>query len=89
VSEWRGEAACNDFSIGIELEGSTETSYTPQQYSQLAGLITSLTECYPTLSLQNIVGHSDIAPERKTDPGPHFDWHELQQQLTALSSHAA
>jgi AmpD protein len=70
-SLWRGRTAVNDFSIGIELEGSDTTFFTEKQYHALATLTARLAEVYPVV---NIVGHSDIAPIRKTDPGPCFDW---------------
>ena len=65
---------CNDFSIGIELEGSDDVPYTGAQYAALAELVQALIRAYPALGLERIVGHSDIAPGRKTDPGPAFDW---------------
>lgn len=71
VSNWRGRERCNDFSIGIELEGSDTTSFTDAQYEVLIALTQCLCERYP---IQNIAGHSDIALGRKTDPGPYFDW---------------
>ncbi len=74
ISSWKGEQACNDFSIGIELEGTDELSYTDPQYEQLNALLGSLISHYPTITNDAICGHSDIAPGRKTDPGPAFDW---------------
>ena len=71
VSSWRGRERCNDFSIGIELEGSDDMPFEAAQYASLATLTLALRSAYP---LTGIVGHSDIAPGRKTDPGPHFDW---------------
>ena len=76
-SEWRGETACNDFSIGIELEGSDDEAYTEAQYLSLAKLIGTLRQRYPSIDADAITGHSDIAPGRKTDPGPAFDWEKL------------
>jgi AmpD protein len=76
-SRYREREACNDFSIGIELEGSDRIAYEAAQYTTLAQLIIALCESYPTLSRERIVGHSDIAPGRKTDPGPAFDWQRL------------
>lgn len=73
--------ACNDFSIGIELEGQDEEPYTPVQYEQLAAVIRSLVETFPGLNYRRIAGHSDIAPGRKTDPGPAFDWQGLRERL--------
>ncbi len=72
VSSWRGRERCNDFSIGVELEGSDDQPFSDAQYAQLHGLIEALREAYP--ELLDIAGHSDIAPGRKTDPGPCFDW---------------
>ncbi len=72
---------CNDFSIGIELEGSDDVPYTGVQYAALAELVQALIRTYPALGLERIVGHSDIAPGRKTDPGPAFDWAHLRTLL--------
>jgi N-acetyl-anhydromuramoyl-L-alanine amidase len=71
ASHWRGRARCNDFSIGIELEGTDECPYEDAQYATLARLTRALSRRYPIAA---IVGHCDIAPSRKTDPGPAFDW---------------
>jgi AmpD protein len=71
ASSWRGNARCNDFSVGIELEGSDEVPYTDPQYAALAALAAALLRAYP---VEDVVGHADIAPGRKTDPGPAFDW---------------
>jgi N-acetyl-anhydromuramoyl-L-alanine amidase len=70
-SSWRGRTGCNDFSVGIELEGSDESPFDDAQYRALAPLLRALSARYP---ISGIAGHSDIAPLRKTDPGPHFDW---------------
>ncbi|HSY04923.1 MAG TPA: 1,6-anhydro-N-acetylmuramyl-L-alanine amidase AmpD [Steroidobacteraceae bacterium] len=80
-SEYRGRPACNDFSIGVELEGADDIPYTEAQYVALAALATALIKAYPPLSAHNIVGHSDIAPGRKTDPGPAFAWPRLRELL--------
>jgi AmpD protein len=80
-SEYQGRSPCNDFSVGIELEGTDETPYENAQYDSLAALITALLAAYPTLSRERIVGHSDVAPGRKTDPGPAFDWPRLRAAL--------
>ena len=74
VSEYRGRPACNDYSIGIELEGVDDIPYTDAQYESLARVVQALLAAYPTLCSQHITGHSDIAPGRKTDPGVVFDW---------------
>jgi AmpD protein len=76
-SNFEGRERCNDFSIGIELEGNEWVDYTDRQYVRLADVIHSLLETYPKLSTQRITGHSDIAPGRKTDPGASFDWQRL------------
>ena len=70
-SSWKGRAQCNDFSIGVELEGTGEAPFTDAQYQQLAFLTHALQAHYP---IRDIVGHSDVAPGRKSDPGPQFDW---------------
>jgi len=77
----RGRTACNDFSIGIELEGQDDEAYTPQQYRQLAAVLRALMKHWPGLGVDAIVGHSDISPGRKTDPGPAFDWERLYALL--------
>lgn len=74
VSSWRGQSQCNQFSIGIELEGSDSCAYEKEQYAILTTLINTLKKSYPTLS---VTGHCHIAPARKTDPGPHFLWDSL------------
>ena len=71
ASSWQGRSRCNDFSIGIELEGSDYVPFTDRQYAALARLTRRLQREYPICS---VAGHSDIAPGRKTDPGPYFDW---------------
>lgn len=76
-----GRSACNDFSIGIELEGVDDMPYEDPQYSVLAALITSLRNTWPSLRDAAIVGHCDISPGRKTDPGPAFDWIRLRSLL--------
>jgi AmpD protein len=80
-SSYEGREACNDFSIGIELEGTDDVPYAEPQYLSLSDLIASLCRTYPTLSVSRLVGHSDIAPGRKTDPGPAFDWLRLRKLL--------
>ncbi len=81
VSRYEGRENCNDFSIGIELEGTDELAYEDPQYQQLSALIKVLLKHYPTLGREHIAGHSDIAPGRKTDPGPAFDWAKLAHVL--------
>ena len=77
-SRWRGRARCNDFSIGVELEGTDDGPFEPPQYARLASLIAALRARHP---LRDIAAHSDIAPGRKTDPGPGFDWPRLLAAL--------
>ncbi len=81
ASEYCGRQACNDFSIGIELEGTDDQPYEEIQYTQLAQVILECRRCYPDIAKDAITGHSDIAPGRKTDPGPAFDWEHLKQLL--------
>lgn len=81
-SNYCGRERCNDFSIGIELEGCDQQPFENCQYEQLASLIKTLLDTYPDLALDHIVGHSDIAPDRKTDPGPYFDWQKLHRMLS-------
>lgn len=80
-SEYRGRSGCNDFSIGIELEGTDTIPYTDAQYASLAALVRALLGTYPTLAAERIAGHSDIAPGRKTDPGAAFEWPRLRKLL--------
>ena len=80
-SSFRGRGVCNDFSIGIELEGSDEQPYADAQYAMLGALVMSLMRAYPALCARRIAGHCDIAPGRKTDPGPAFDWLRLYDLL--------
>jgi AmpD protein len=85
VSQYRGRDRCNDFSIGIELEGTDDSAYEPAQYRVLAETILALCDAYPTLSREHIAGHDDIAPGRKTDPGLAFDWPRLRALLEFLA----
>lgn len=78
ASSWHGIERCNDFSIGIELEGGDELPFDPPQYAVLVRLIHILQQRYP---IEDIVGHAEIAPGRKTDPGPRFDWAHLNRLL--------
>jgi AmpD protein len=78
VSQYQGRSACNDFSIGIELEGTDDTAFAEPQYASLAAVIRALLARYETLDAARIVGHSDIAPGRKLDPGTKFDWPRLR-----------
>ncbi len=83
-SRWEGEEECNDFSIGIELEGDDRRPFTTRQYRTLALLCRDLMRLYPAVTPGRVVGHSDIAPERKTDPGPHFDWQIFRRLLASF-----
>jgi AmpD protein len=78
VSSWRGRERCNDFSIGIELEGTDEAPFADAQYQALEELLRELRKRFP---LRDIAAHSDVAPGRKTDPGPRFDWPRLLAAL--------
>ncbi|MBE9539115.1 MAG: 1,6-anhydro-N-acetylmuramyl-L-alanine amidase AmpD [Proteobacteria bacterium] len=80
-SSIHGREECNDFSIGIELEGTDDEPYTDQQYSVLLAVSKALLREYPKMTSDAIVGHSDIAPGRKTDPGPAFDWPRYRHLL--------
>ena len=80
-SSFEGRSRCNDFSVGIELEGCDEQAFTDGQYRTLARLARALQLAYPAITRERIVGHADIAPARKTDPGPHFDWPRLHFEM--------
>jgi AmpD protein len=82
-SEFQGRQRCNEFSIGIELEGTDHEVFTPRQYDRLGSVSRALMQSYPAITADRIVGHSDIAPGRKTDPGPCFDWDYYLGQLKA------
>lgn len=85
VSQWNGRERCNDFSIGIELEGCDDEPYEFAQYQSLARLVNNLRKHYPALRNSALCGHSDIAPGRKTDPGPCFDWTRLNKLISRES----
>ena len=80
-SEYLGRPNCNDYSVGIELEGADDIPYADVQYNQLASVVKALFGAYPSLSKERIVGHSDVAPGRKTDPGEAFDWVRFRKLL--------
>jgi AmpD protein len=82
-SLYDGRQACNDFSIGVELEGADKIPYEDAQYAALADAVAALCAAYPRLSPTRLVGHSDIAPGRKTDPGPAFDWPRARRLIDA------
>ena len=79
-SSWKGRERCNDFSVGIELEGADDVPYAEPQYETLAAIVRALFDRYGAL---DVAGHSDIAPGRKTDPGPWFDWPRFRADVTA------
>ena len=81
VSSYQHKTGCNDFSIGIELEGTDDIAYEQIQYETLADVLETLISSYPDLKKERIAGHCDIAPGRKTDPGDSFDWQKLKQLL--------
>ena len=81
ISSFEGREACNDFSLGIELEGTDDQPFTDAQYQALIALTRQLQQHYPQITPQRICGHSDVAPGRKTDPGPCFDWVRFRREL--------
>ncbi|MDP2140157.1 MAG: 1,6-anhydro-N-acetylmuramyl-L-alanine amidase AmpD [Gammaproteobacteria bacterium] len=89
VSSFCGRENCNDFSIGIELEGTDFEPFTAAQYDQLVSVTGLITAAYPQITLDRIVGHSDVAPGRKTDPGPHFDWRLFKTRCQLTLAHEA
>ena len=80
-SSFRGRSRCNDYSIGIELEGEDETAYDDRQYKVLSHVLQALIQAYPDISAREIAGHCDVSPGRKVDPGPAFDWLRLYDAL--------
>ncbi len=80
-SAYRGRPECNDFSVGLELEGCDDRPFEPVQYRRLSELVAALGDAYPGITPGRLAGHCDVAPGRKTDPGPHFDWKHLQRLL--------
>lgn len=83
ASRFEGRAGCNDFSVGIELEGTDFTAFAEEQYLALDRLLVALQDTYPVRAVR---GHSDVAAERKTDPGPFFDWHRLRASATVAAA---
>lgn len=81
LSSWQGRGNCNDYSIGIELEGSDCQGFAPQQYAALWPLLQAICANYPITAM---AGHAHVAPGRKTDPGPHFDWPELARRFPGM-----
>ena len=86
VSSFQGRERCNDFSIGIELEGCDTRPFAAKQYRSLLRVTRLLMQAYPRITPQRIAGHSEIAPGRKTDPGPHFDWARFKGALPPARS---
>lgn len=84
ASSFAGRTRCNDFALGIEMEGSDMQPYTQSQYQQLLRVSAALMRAYPAITLDRICGHSHLAPERKTDPGPAFNWHQYLHALQHL-----
>ncbi|MGX9461541.1 1,6-anhydro-N-acetylmuramyl-L-alanine amidase AmpD [Shewanella sp. A14] len=84
VSEFNHRTGCNDYSIGIELEGTDSSGYTNEQYDQLILLTLEIMAQYPMINVNNIVGHCDVAPGRKTDPGVSFDWSRYKQAIMVV-----
>jgi AmpD protein len=82
ASSFAGRERCNDYSVGVELEGTDELPYTDPQYTALAAVTRALMRSYPAISAGRIAGHSDVAPGRKTDPGPAFDWTRFRASIT-------
>lgn len=78
-----GREECNDYAVGIELEGADEIPYTEEQYRKLAEVTREIMAAWPAITRERITGHSDIAPGRKTDPGPAFDWRHFRRLLRA------
>ena len=89
VSFFEGRERCNDFSVGIELEGCDDVPYTTRQYRSLGALCGVLMRRWPAITPERIVGHCDIAPRRKTDPGPAFDWPRLHREVRSAVAQAA
>lgn len=84
LSSYKGRDNCNDYSVGIELEGTDEIAYTKEQYAALVGITAALLVAYPKISDKTIVGHNQISPGRKTDPGESFDWGYYLSQLELI-----
>ena len=88
LSRWSHRSGCNDFSIGIELEGDVASPFTAVQYDVLAEVLSALLRAYPELSVDRIVGHNEIAAGRKQDPGPFFDWPGLLTRVATNSTNS-
>ncbi|MBF0195987.1 MAG: 1,6-anhydro-N-acetylmuramyl-L-alanine amidase AmpD, partial [Magnetococcales bacterium] len=86
VSKWQGRNRCNDFSVGVELEGDEKRAFEGTQYQQLACLVRTLQCRYPAITDEQIVGHQHIAPKRKWDPGPGFNWQHFKEILNTAKA---
>ena len=86
VSSLEGRPRCNDYAVGVELEGADDVPYAPRQYETLAALLAALMRAYPAITPRRVVGHCHVAPGRKTDPGPAFDWARLGAALARLGA---
>ncbi|MBL4775700.1 MAG: 1,6-anhydro-N-acetylmuramyl-L-alanine amidase AmpD [Mariprofundus sp.] len=84
ISSWQGRKACNDFAIGIEMIGDEQQPFSPAQYRETARLCRSLMQRYPVIGSDRIVGHEDIAPGRKWDPGKQWDWQHFRRSLSHI-----
>lgn len=84
ASAWQGREGCNDFSIGIEILGDEEQPFTAAQYRETARLCRVLMQRFPAISRERIVGHQDVAPTRKWDPGRQWDWHRFRRSLARI-----
>ena len=89
ASCFQGRDCCNDYSIGIELEGSDDTPFTDAQYATIAPVLHAIISAYPRISMRRIAGHCDVSPGRKTDPGPAFDWLRLYDDLRSQAGNNA
>ena len=78
VSKHKERDNCNDYSIGIELEGTDKSKFTDVQYDRLNEIIRSLKDFYPKIVDENIIGHNEVSPDRKNDPGPYFEWNRIK-----------
>jgi AmpD protein len=83
-SAWQGREGCNDYSIGIEMIGDEQTPFTPAQYRETARLCRVLMASFPAIARARIVGHSDVAPDRKWDPGSQWDWKRFHRSLARI-----
>ena len=85
-SQWQGRSGCNDFAVGIEMIGDEQQPFTAVQYREAARLCRVLMQRYPAISPERIVGHQDIAPDRKWDPGKQWDWSKFRRSLSHIKN---